>query len=103
MVFAVTERDIVTIMQQHRQKLRVEGKEQRKSLVYKNMPREQILNFIMDCLVMDPVTSELRLSMIHLSQRVYERSLLEERFVISGGRFITIKDGIDPEMEEFKT
>lgn len=67
------------------------------------MPREEVLTFIMDCLVMDPVTSELSLSMIHLSQRVYERSLLEERFVISGGRFITLKDGIDPEMEEFKT
>ena len=103
LVFAVTEKDIVTIMQMHRQKMRVEGKELKKNLTYKNMPKEEVLDFIMDCLVMDATTNEIRLSMIHLSQRVYERSILEERFVINGGRFIQIKDGVDPEMQEFKT
>lgn len=83
--------------------MRVEGKDLKKNLIYKNMSMEEVLDFIMDCLVMDATTNEIRLSMIHLSQRVYERSILEQRFVINGGRFIKIKDGVDPEMQEFKT
>ena len=103
LVFAVTERDIVMIMKQHREKLSVENKEMKKSPVYKGMPHDEVLDFIMDCLIMDSVTSEISLSMVHFCQRIYERNLLEERFVITGGRFIQIKDGVDPEMEEFKT
>lgn len=72
-------------------------------MVYLNMPKEEVLDFIMDCLIMDPASSEISLSMIHLSERIYERRLLEERFIVTGGRFIKIKDGIDPEMTEFRT
>ena len=41
--------------------------------------------------------------MIHLKKRMLERRALEEKFIITGGRFVQIKDGQDPELAQFKT
>ena len=76
--FGVTEKDIVSILQKLRQKTRVDGKELKRELIYKSMSREAILNFILDCFVMDPENYDVSLSMLYLHLRYNERSTLEE-------------------------
>jgi len=83
--------------------MRVEGKDLKKELASKNMAKDEVLSLILDCFIMDAVTYEVSLSMIHLSKRFQERSALEERFIITGGRFLQIKNGEDPELADFKT
>ena len=74
----MTEKDIVSILQKLRQKTRVDGKELKRELIYKSMSREAILNFILDCFVMDPESYDVSLSMLYLHLRYNERSTLEE-------------------------
>jgi len=67
------------------------------------MSRDAILNLILDCFIMDAETFEVSLSMLHLNIRHLERSALEEKFIVTGGRFVQLKDGQDPELADFKT
>lgn len=83
--------------------MRVEGKELTKELISKKMSREDILNLILDSFIMHPETFEVSLSMLHLNQRFLERSALEEQFIVTGGRFVHMTDGQDPELLQFKT
>jgi hypothetical protein len=83
--------------------MRVEGNELTRELISKHMSREDILNLVLDCFVMHPETFEVSLSMLHLNQRFLERSALEEQFIVTGGRFIHLNDGQDPELEQFNT
>lgn len=41
--------------------------------------------------------------MLYLHLRYTERSTLEEQFTVTGGRFVQITDGQDPELQNFKT
>ena len=93
-VFAVTEKDLVSILQKLRQKMRVSGKDLNRELVNKSMSREAILNLILDCLLMDAETLEVSLSMLHLHARYVDRCALEENFIVTGGRFVSMKDGL---------
>jgi hypothetical protein len=93
----------VNILQKLRQKMRVEGKDVNRELAFKTMSKEAILNLILDCFLMDAETFEVRLSMLHMHARYVERCALEEKFIETGGRFVSMKDGQDPELAEFKT
>lgn len=84
--------------------MRVEGNEISRQLLGKKSSKEDILNFILDCLVMDQNKMEVKLSMIHLNQRFLDRCELEKNFVITGGRYICIQeDKKDPELSSLKT
>jgi hypothetical protein len=76
--FGVTEKDIVSILQKLRQKMRVDGQDLKRELIYKKMSRDAILNLILDCFIMDPETFEVSLSMLYLHLRFTDRSTLEE-------------------------
>lgn len=53
---------------------------------------------------MDHQTQEVRLSMLHLSQRFSDRCILEENFILTGGRYINVQgDKKDPELAHLKT
>jgi len=93
----------VSIVQKLRQKTRVEGKDIGSDLISREMSRDAILNLILDCFIMDAQTHEVSLSMLHLNIRHLERSALEEKFIVTGGRFVQLKDGQDPELADFKT
>ena len=99
----MTEKDLVSILQKLRQKMRVSGKDLNRELVQRTMSREAILNLILDCFLMDAETYEVSLSMLHLHARYVERCALEEKFIVTGGRFVSMKDGQDPELSGFKT
>ena len=93
----------MSIVQKLRQKTRVHGCDIGSELLSKEMSRDTILNLILDCFIMDAETFEVSLSMLHLNIRHLERSRLEEKFIITGGRFVQLKDGQDPELADFKT
>lgn len=57
----------------------------------------------MDCFIMDPVSFEVSLSMIQLQKRYQERKILESDFQLSGGRFVKLEGGQDPELSQFET
>lgn len=101
--FGVTEKDLVTILVKLRQKARVEGSTYTTDLLHKNTSRESLLDFILDCFVLNSDTKEVSLSMVLLSARHAERTKLEENFVFTGGKYISLLDGEDPELEQFKT
>jgi hypothetical protein len=73
--------------------MRVEGKDVNRELAFKTMSKEAILNLILDCFLMDAETFEVRLSMLHMHARYVERCALEEKFIETGGRFVSLKDG----------
>lgn len=102
-LFGVTEKDLVSIMQKLRQKARVEGQTVSTNLLHKEMSREKILELVLDCFLMDAETFEVSLSMINLSTRHAERSKLEEQFTMTGGSFIQLIKGEDPELAAFTT
>jgi len=41
--------------------------------------------------------------MLQLDRRFRERSILEEKFTLTGGRFIKLQDGQDPDLVDFTT
>ena len=54
-------------------------------------------------MLMDPVTFEIKMSMIHLEQCYRERKLLVDGFQITGGRYIEMPGGVDPELANLET
>jgi hypothetical protein len=67
------------------------------------MSREKILELVLDCFLMDAETFEVSLSMVNLSTRHAERAKLEEQFTMTGGSFIQLVKGEDPELAAFTT
>jgi len=45
------------------------------------MSRDALLDFILDCFIMDPVNFEVSLSMINFHHRNADRQMLEYKFV----------------------
>lgn len=97
-IFGVSEVDIVNILQKLRQDMRVQGIDLNFDVITNSSTMEELLNFILDCFLIDEQTNEIKLSMIHLKKRLIERKALEEKFIITGGRFVQIQDGQDPEL-----
>jgi hypothetical protein len=62
------------------------------------MPREALLDLVLDCFGIDPVTNEVSLSMISLDTRYQERTRLENHFILTGGSFVQLNRGEDPEL-----
>jgi hypothetical protein len=83
--------------------MRAENKDVPQSILSRDMSNDAILNLILDCLIMDSKTYDISLSMIHLNIRHKERTALEEKFIVTGGRFVHLQDGSDPELVDFKT
>ena len=85
-----------------KQLLRSQGKELEASkLLHKDMTNQQILELIMDAFLMDSETFAISLSMIHLEKRYRERKALEADFMVTGGRFIEMPGGVDPELAHY--
>jgi hypothetical protein len=81
------------ILTKLRQKARVEGATYPTELLQKSMKKESLLDFILDCLILDSSSREVSLSMVLLSARHAERLKLEESFLLTGGKYISLLDG----------
>mmetsp|Transcript_31566 Transcript_31566/g.48253 ORF Transcript_31566/g.48253 Transcript_31566/m.48253 type:complete len:120 (+) Transcript_31566:2878-3237(+) len=99
----ISERDLVSLLQKLKQKWRVERKQVSSDILAKSMSRQAILDLILDSMLLDEDKNSIRLSMIQLDRRFRERKALEDRFILSGGRFIKLMDGRDPDLTDFTT
>lgn len=99
----LTEMDLNNVIFKLKQSLRVKSLDISDEILSTDMPRERILELVLDCLVMNPDSRSMAVSVVNLSARYQERRELISKFIISGGRFITIDDGQDPELKDFKT
>ena len=102
-ILCVTESDLVTLIQKLRQKWRVEKKLLSPDVLSKRMSKDAILDLILDSMLMNDETKALKLSMLQLDRRFRERLELQDKFTLTGGRFVRLMEGQDPDLVDFTT
>jgi len=93
---------LLSINEKLRRLQRVNSKEQ-DCLITKGMSLKSLLDLILDCTNLDAESGEISLSMLKLNAHDSERKKLEELFIVTGGKFVQLNNGEDPELADFKT